>query len=644
MSFATAFQKEAEKTENKIVNENGALLNESTLDARVDLFNKTVRNISEENLKMYLDKVFDEAEKRKDPDYLADLFVMMFHKRNVRGGEGEKLISYQLFLSIYEKYPQTICALVPMFANFGYFKDYMLIMELICKNQMTHQQRFKFYNNLVETICKKIVEQRETDFKNLNDGNKNQLSLIGKWIPREGSHFDKNCFWYYTDTTTGQIKNTSFVKYLTSLITKKPVSKITLYDLKTYRIVNSRLTDALKVPEVLMCANQYHLIEFEKVASKSMKLYTKAYLNEKLKGTLSYAQETTGNRYPDREDRVQARQKLRDLLTSEKVNKIKGACLEPHDIIRAVASSNSKDEKAIYFQQWESRKKDVLEQANKIFEESRLLAEKNGTLETFLKTKKTGMGNFVPIMDVSGSMMCSIGRNTKAQAIDASIALGIMSSELASDPFKNMAISFSENPSVFYFKDNETIEDKRNRVINDHMGYSTNFEKAIECLLSICVKHKVPENDVPNLIVFTDGQFNSMNTQSKNPWNTSHQNLLVKWSKAGYNRVPTIIYWNLAANTPGVQTEATLSGVQLLQGFSPSLLKMVLYGEAFAQNTQVEVETEDGIVLMNSSSVSPYETFRGVIDQGCYDQVRMVLENVGEKLFANYHAEKFEEV
>jgi hypothetical protein len=643
MSFTTAFRKEAQKTENKVVNENGALLNESTLDARVDLFNKSVRSISEDNLKMYLEKVFNEAEKQKDPEYLADLFVMMFHKRNVRGGEGEKLISYQMFLNIYEKYPQTICALVPMFANFGYFKDYMLIMELICKNQMTNEQKFKFYNNLVESMCMKIVEQRQNDLKNLEDGKTNKLSLIGKWIPREGSHFDKTCFWFYKDSNS-QIKYASLVKYLTSLITKKPITRLTTHDLKNYRSGNSKLTEALKVPEVLMCANQYHLIEFEKVASKSMKNYTKAYLNEKLKGKLSHDEETTGNRYPDREDRVQARQKLRNLLTSEKVDKIKGARLEPYEIIRAVVSSNSKDEKAIYFQQWESKKKDVLEQANQIFEENRLLAEKNGTLETFMKTKKTGMGNFVPIMDVSGSMMCNIGRNTKAQAIDASISLGIMSSELASDPFKNMAISFSETPSVFYFKDDETIEDKRNRVVNNHMGYSTNFEKAVECLLDICIKHKVPEEDVPNLIVFTDGQFNSMNTQSKIPWNTSHQNLLVKWSKSGYNRVPTIIYWNLAANTPGVQTEATLSGVQLLQGFSPSLLKMVLYGEAFAQNTQVEVETEDGVVLMNTSSVSPYETFRGVIDQGCYDQVRVVLENVGEKLFANYHAEKFEEV
>lgn len=657
-SFATAFQKEAKKVDNKVVNENGALLNESTQDARVDLFNKTVRGITEENLKGYLEAVFNEAEKTKDPEYLADLFVCLFHKRNVRGGEGEKLISYQMFLNIYEKYPQTICALAPLFANYGYFKDYFLILELICQKPMDHQTRFDFYRQLVNVICNRIVEQRESDLRSLDEGRQNQLSLIGKWIPREKSHFDKTCYWYYLDNT-GTLQKVSLVRYLTSLVSKKQPNLLSKFDLKNYRLGNSRLGKALEIPEVLMCANQYHLIEFERVASKSMKTYTKAYLNEKLKGKVTHLDEETGNRYPKREDRVQARKKLREFLTSKKADKLKGARLEPYEILRGLLSANSTAEKDVYRLQWESKKRDVLEQAKKVFEENREIAEKNGRLEEFLKTSKGGIGNCIPIMDVSGSMMSQINNKTKAQAIDACLALGIMTSELASEPFRNMAISFTDVPSVFHFKEDERLEEKHSRVVREHTGYSTNFEAAVECLLDVCVKNKVRAEDVPNLLVFTDGQFDQMHNLSgscaygggyystatqrqKRDWKTSHQNLLLKWNQAGYDRVPTIIYWNLRANTPGVQAEASHPGVQLLQGFSPSLLKMVLFGEVFSDKETVEVETADGVVVMKTSKVTPYETFRGTMDQGCYNPVRQVLESVGEKLLSGYRAEKFE--
>lgn len=657
-SFVSAVQKEVKKTNNKIVNENGALLNKSTQDSRVDLFNKLVRGVTETNLNQYLEAVFTEADKTKDSDYLADLFVLLFHKRNVRGGEGEKLISYQLFLRIYEEYPKTICALAPLFANYGYFKDYFLILEMVSQKVMDNQSKFDFYRQLVDVIVKTLLDQRQKDLTLLVCGQQNQLSLIGKWMPREGSHFDKSVHWFYIDNT-GALKKISLVKYLASLVAKKQPNLISKQDLKAYREGNTKLSKTLQTPEVLMCANQYHLIQFERVASKSMKAYTKAYLNEKLKGKVTHLQKDTGNRFPTREDRVQARKNLREFLASSKANKLKGARLEVYDILRGVLKATSTLEKDVYHLQWESKKKDVLVEAEKIMEDNKAIAKKNGKLEEFLKLSKSGIGNCIPIMDVSGSMCSTINNKTSAQAIDACLALGIMTSELASDPFKNMAISFTDVPTVFNFKEGDTLEDKAHRVTSEHVGYSTNFEAAVDCLLDLCVKNKVPSEEVPNLIVFTDDQFDKMNNLSagcaygwygsttqptRKDWNTSHQNLLQKWNSAGYDRVPTIVYWNLRANTPGVQTDANHPGVQLLQGFSPSLLKLVLYGETFSESATVEVETVDGVAVMKTSAITPYETFRGAMDQGCYNPVRQVLEKVGEKLLSGYRSEKFEEV
>jgi hypothetical protein len=108
--------------------------------------------------------------------------------------------------------------------------------------------------------------------------------------------------------------------------------------------------------------------------------------------------------------------------------------------------------------------------------------------------------------------------------------------------------------------------------------------------------------------------------------------LVKKWVDAGYDRVPTIIYWNLRANTPGIQTLADYPGVQMLQGYSASLLKFVLFGEEF-DDKFMDVETDNGVVKVKTSKVTPYETFRKVIDQECYNKVRDILARSSEKLY-----------
>jgi hypothetical protein len=221
-----------------------------------------------------------------------------------------------------------------------------------------------------------------------------------------------------------------------------------------------------------------------------------------------------------------------------------------------------------------------------------------------------------------------------------------MTSELASEPFKNLAISFTESPRVFHFGDEQHPDDKRNLIFRDQMGYSTQFGKAIDLILDLCLKNNVPSSDIPNLLVFTDGQFNDMNSQSqyqnyyqkeneKVSWKTCHEELMTKWASAGYDRVPTIIYWNLRANTPGVQTSADHPGVQLLQGYSPSLLKFVLFGEKMNETEiTTEVKTDDGkIIKMKTSSITPNETFRKAVDQEVYLPIRTILSCTNELNF-----------
>jgi hypothetical protein len=641
---------------NLVINENGALINNSSLNPCVDAFNKLVRGITDENLNNYVNEIIKFANESKNSEVLVDLFLLTFHKRNCRGGEGEKLITYKLLLKLYDYYPQSVLNLISVLPIYGYYKDYFKIWEIVCSFQIGETLKYQKYSPLINKMVEVMLEQIEKDNKNLIDKTNDEengffsISLLGKWMPRQGNHFDLSCYWYHPSNI---YKKVNCVLYISSMMYNQlPIrksnngnngNKVNSWILKEYRENISNLTIHLNVPEVLMCAHQYSFIEFEKVASKAMKNYAKAFLNEKIKGVLANEFQVSGNRYPLDEDRVKTRNNLCEFIIDGKLSKLNGSQLDPHEIMSQLVKSSSNLEKEILRAQWNKKKEDVLEQVNKMLEE--VAYDDDDNMNMNLNETINSIGRCIPMIDVSGSM-CGKGSGSNVEPIQVAVALGIMTSELATPPFNNLAISFTETPRVFKFGEDQHPDEKRNLIFRDQMGYSTQFGKAIDLILDLCVKNNVPSSDIPNLLVFTDGQFNDMNSQAqyqnyykkeneKISWKTCHEELIHKWANAGYDRVPTIIYWNLRANTSGFQTSADLPGVQLLQGYSPSLLKFVLFGEKMSETEiTTEVETEDGqIVKMKRTSITPYETFRKAVDQEAYLPIRTILSCTNELNF-----------
>jgi len=624
---------------NLVVNENGALLRNTTKNPCIDAFHKIIRGVKDRNINDYIKTIINHANIHEDYSLITDLFVLIFHKRNCRGGEGEKALSYKMLLNMYKEYPETTVQLIQLFPVYGYYKDYFELWEMICKlENISSLELYVTYGPLVDTLVKLIVEQFVKDESNLESG---QISLLGKWLPRQKSHYDKTCYWFNGANYDKKI-NSSL--YLASNIYKQSPFKngeVNKWILMNYRKRVTKLTQKLKVPEVFMCAKKYSEIDFTKVPSKAMKTYTKAFLNEKLKDSnMNATEEETGNRYPNDADRIKSRNNIKKIIIDGMIQNIKGAQLDPHEIMNKLIHSKSKLEIELLRAQWESKKKDVLAQLNEMKEKEGISGSCSGN----------GIGKCIPMIDVSGSM-CGKGIGSNVEPIHVAVALGIMTSELASDPFKDLAISFTENPHMFTFYQKHP-DDKCNIIMRDEVGYSTKFDRAIDLILEMCVKNQIPSEDIPNLLVFTDGQFDQMNNQPQNSvygpvapsnnkkssgnenvsWKTSHELLVKKWVDAGYDRVPTIIYWNLRANTPGIQTLADYPGVQMLQGYSASLLKFVLFGEEFDEKF-TDVETENGVVKVKTCKVTPNETFRKVIDQECYNKVRDILARSSEKLY-----------
>ena len=73
----------------------------------------------------------------------------------------------------------------------------------------------------------------------------------------------------------------------------------------------------------------------------------------------------------------------------------------------------------------------------------------------------------------------------------------------------------------------------------------------------MCKSGSVKEDDLPVIVVFTDGNFDQMDStlggycyswednKNRTTWDTIHQQIVKMWVDAGYTKIPTIVYWNL---------------------------------------------------------------------------------------------------
>merc|ERR1711881_741532 len=250
--------------------------------------------------------------------------------------------------------------------------------------------------------------------------------------------------------------------------------------------------------------------------------------------------------------------------------------------------------------QWAAMKRDVVEQ---------------------IASTGSKRGALVSLVDVSGSM--------SGTPMEVSIALGLLVSDLADAPFKHRVLTFESQPRWHKIPSLSSPVEQIRNLQRAPWGGSTNFVAAMDLLLAACVDGNVDREDVPDLIVFSDMQFDAANGPG---WETHHARLTRVWAEKGYE-LPSITYWNLRGDTQGgFAAEASCPGVRLLSGFSPALLKLVLTGEEADED---EVETVDGMGATKARP-TPYQTMRKALDAPRYDAVRAMLSEFDGAPFADY--------
>ena len=195
--------------------------------------------------------------------------------------------------------------------------------------------------------------------------------------------------------------------------------------------------------------------------------------------------------------------------------------------------------------------------------------------------------SFLPVCDVSGSM--------SGDPMDVCVALGIYLSERNKGLFKDMFITFSAKPTLQTLMGKAS--DRVKQLKSADWDMNTDLEAMFELILNQAMKHKLPADQMPQgLLIISDMQFD----QSVQTNQDAMQMIRTMYAQAGYN-VPTVVFWNVRTSN-GVPVKAHETGVALVSGYSPSIMKMVL-------QTKPDAFTPFQLMMntLNSERYSPVE-------------------------------------
>jgi hypothetical protein len=446
----------------------------------------------------------------------------------------------------------TVESCVHLYKDYGYWKDLNNLLE-------------KADESCKESLINKIIQVYSTQLKEDKvkmDNNEKTISLAAKWAPRE-NHSLSN-------------KNRHLFNQLL-LVTFPELDKNRRY--KAYRQLISSLNAFLNTTEVLMCNGNWSKINYSHVPSLNLKKWRKAHLNELLNERINVEHNDTGNRFPDNLDRVNARKNLLATIRDPKKS-ISGKQLMPHEITNLFfnRSSNISDsEKELLFAQWNTLKSTVTAKGRKA----------------------------IPLCDVSGSM--------NGLPMEVCIGLGLLLSEVTHDAFKDRIITFHTEPSWVNLTECNNLEEKVKKLATAPWGGSTNLEKVFDLILQVVDNHKLQSEDIPDLVIFSDMQFDQAMGYSSN---STHLEIIKSKFKTRGLECPRIVFWNLRAAT-GQPATTNSENVIMMSGFSQSLLKFILENEVIPEPT-------------------PLDTYLAVINDKQYDPIRVILNDSNEGVLSSY--------
>lgn len=293
---------------------------------------------------------------------------------------------------------------------------------------------------------------------------------------------------------------------------------------KFYR---KRLVELTNVVEQKMCAKEWDQINFSHVPSVAAARYKKAFYRNATEAYSAYVAELV----KDPKDRTM------DV-------KVNAGAVYPYDVIKGVnnyywnANFNA-TERGLIVKQWEA-------------------------LENFI-----GDANVLPLVDVSGSMCCPAGTNASVTCMDVAVSLGLYCADKNKGKFKDTFLTFSGTPELLHLKGD--VLAKAAQMVKSNWAMNTDLVAAMNKILSVAKEGNVPQEEMPDmLLIMSDMQFDHCASFD----DSAMEMIRRKFETAGYE-VPKIVFWNINSHS-NVPVKYDESGVALVSGFSPSIMKAVL--------------------------------------------------------------------
>jgi len=281
---------------------------------------------------------------------------------------------------------------------------------------------------------------------------------------------------------------------------------------KKYRKTLSQLRKYIDVVEAKMCAHDWANINFEQVPSKASLNYRKAF------------EKRAGDFYKEYLSKVEKGEA-----------KINAGALYPYDILRTlVENGQSPTSIKAADLQWKA-------------------------LPNFVE----GDGKGLVIADTSGSM--------NGLPLYVAVSLAIYFAERNVGPFKDVFMTFANSPTFHEIVGNNLLEKYQN-LNKDGWDMNTNLQASLDLILNTAKKNRVEQKDLPRvLLIISDMQFDPANSHTDK---TNYEAVKVKFKHAGYE-IPNIVWWQVNSSQNNVPVKVTDSGVAMVSGSHPSILKQI---------------------------------------------------------------------
>jgi len=460
--------------------------------------------------------------------YLSILYKMIGQTRDVMDGKGEYTLSYMMIHTWYDFFPELAFFALKCLVDlgdkkvhpYGSWKD----IKYFCKFCKEHGSSMD--HPLIHSAICLVNEQLRKDSTNFTD-----VTLAAKWVPREKSSFG----WLYQSLATNYFK-----EYMATADSQIRSEKAVLKCKTEYRKLISSLNKKIDTLQVKQCANTWSEIDFKNVTSISLGKQKKAFLNINNKGQ---------TRYPDRDDRLLCSQMfhlhIQKVVNGEREMKGK----------RVGFADFTKQARYLYKNNGSQAERDLL---NSQWRDN--------------STQNYALSNFVPVVDLSGSM--------SGDPMDVAVAMGIRIAEKSK--LGKRVMTFSMNPRWINLEPYSDFVSQVEEIEKGDIGYNTDFYKVLTLFLDTIVANKMEPADVQDMVIvlLSDMQIDqaddSLNSKKRE---SLYETIKIRYEEAGLRvhgkpyKPPHILFWNLR-NTNGFPSLSNDKNVSMMSGFSPVLLNL----------------------------------------------------------------------